>query len=237
MKKILIIEDDANIVLGLEDALRDEGYETYTGRTGPRGLQLAKEHRPDLLILDLMLPGMSGLEICKRLRDDSIKIPVIMLTSRAEENDKVLGLELGADDYITKPFSLRELLARVRAHLRREENVTLSGREETKPEKYCFGDVIVDFKRHEVFKDGKLQELTNREFRVLEYFIQHPGELLTRDRLLDEIWGYEVYPTTRTVDNHILRLRKHIEPDPENPRFIKTMRGAGYLFEQEGPVT
>lgn len=228
MKKILIVEDDAAIVLGLEGALQDEGYETYVARTGGEGLRLAKERQPDLLILDLMLPGMSGLEICKRLRDEDAKTPVIMLTSKSEENDKVLGLELGADDYVTKPFSLRELLARVRAHLRREGTATAAA---AVPEKYSFDEVVVDFKRHEVYKAGKLQELTNREFRLLEYFIQHPGELITRDRLLDDIWGYDVYPTTRTVDNHILRLRKHIEPDPENPRYIKTVRGAGYLFE------
>jgi DNA-binding response OmpR family regulator len=220
MKKILIVEDDASIVLGLESALHDEGYETHTARTGPDSLRLFKESQPDLLILDLMLPGMSGLEICKRLREQGMKTPIIMLTSKAEEDDKVLGLELGADDYVTKPFSLRELLARVRAHLRREEVANIT-------------EVTVDFKRHEVYKAGKLQELTNREFRLLEYFIQHSGELLSRDRLLNEIWGYDVYPTTRTVDNHILRLRKHIEPDPENPRYIKTIRGAGYLFERE----
>jgi two-component system alkaline phosphatase synthesis response regulator PhoP len=230
MKKILIIEDDATIALGLENALQDEQYETLTARTGPEGFRLAKEHQPDLLILDLMLPGMSGLEICKRLRDEKILTPVIMLTAKTEEQDKVLGLELGADDYVTKPFSLRELLARVRAHLRREEATTTTPTE-PKMEKYEFAEVEIDFKRREVRKDGKLQDLTNREFRLLEYFVRHPGELLTRDRLLDEIWGYQSYPTTRTVDNHILRLRKHIEPDPENPRYIKTIRGAGYLFE------
>lgn len=234
MKKILLVEDDAAIALGLEGALRDEGYEVYLARTGPDGLRLAKEKLPDLLILDLMLPGMSGLEICKRLRDEGLTTPVMMLTSKAEEDDRVLGLELGADDYVTKPFSLRELMARVRAHLRREKNVeTAEGTSDGKTEKYQFGAVLVDFKRHEVYRAGVLQELTNREFRLLEYFIQHPGELLTRDRLLDKIWGYEVFPTTRTVDNHILRLRKHIEPDPENPRYIKTVRGAGYLFEKE----
>lgn len=231
MKKLLIVEDDASIVLGLEDALREGGYETYTARTGPRGFELVKEQKPDLLILDLMLPGMSGLEICKRLRDDGINIPIIMLTSRAEEIDKVLGLELGADDYVTKPFSLRELLARVKAHLRREGG---SSKEDTKPGKYSFGEVVVDLRRHEVYNAGNLQDLTNREFRVLEYLMQHPGELLSRDRLLNEIWGYDAYPTTRTVDNHILRLRKHIEPDPEHPKYIKTMRGAGYLFENDG---
>ncbi len=231
MKKILIVEDDASIGLGLEGALQDEGFETHLMRTGPDGLQFAREHQPDLLILDLMLPGMSGLEICKRLRDEGFKTPVIMLTSKTEENDKVLGLELGADDYVTKPFSLRELLARVRAHLRREGNPSLSGTS-NKSEHYTLGNVVVDFKRHEVFKAGQLQDLTNREYRLLEYFVQHPGELLSRERLLQEIWGYEVYFNTRTVDNHILRLRKHIEPDPENPRYIKTVRGAGYLFER-----
>lgn len=228
-KKILLIEDDEAILLGLEGALQDEGYETRIAHTGTEGLRLAKEYPSDLLILDLMLPGMSGLEICKRLRDGGIKTPVIMLTAKSEENDKVLGLELGADDYVTKPFSLRELLARVRAHLRREEAAALTT--ETISENYSFGEIVVDFKRHEVYKSGKRQELTNREFRLLEYFIQHPGELITRERLLEDIWGYDVYPTTRTVDNHILRLRKHIEPDPEMPRHIKTVRGAGYLFE------
>jgi DNA-binding response OmpR family regulator len=227
MKKILIIEDDANIVLGLESALHDEHYETLAAYTGPEGLRLAKAHHPDLLILDLMLPGMSGLEICKRLRDEKIMTPVIMLTAKAAEEDKVLGLELGADDYVTKPFSLRELLARVRAHLRREEATATTPTES----KYEFAEVEIDFKRREVRKNGKLQDLTNREFHLLEYFVHHPGELLTRDRLLAEIWGYQASSTTRTVDSHILRLRKHIEPDPENPRYIKTIRGAGYLFE------
>ncbi|MGH7596222.1 MAG: response regulator transcription factor [bacterium] len=230
MKKVLIVEDDANIVLGLENALHNEHYETLTAYTGLEGMRLAREHRPDLLILDLMLPGMSGLEICKRLRDEKIMTPVIMLTAKTKEEDKVLGLELGADDYVTKPFSLRELLARVRAHLRREEAATMSP-PEPKMEKYEFAEVEIDFKRREVRKNGKPQDLTNREFRLLEYFVHHPGELITRDRLLDEIWGYSVYPTTRTVDTYILRLRKHIEPDPENPCYIKTVRGAGYLFD------
>ncbi|MGH7494294.1 MAG: response regulator transcription factor [bacterium] len=230
MKKILIVEDDAAIMLGLEGALQDEGYETQIAHTGTEGLRLAQEGQPDLLILDLMLPGMSGLEICKHLRDKGVKTPVIMLTAKSEENDKVLGLELGADDYVTKPFSLRELLARVRAHLRREDAV--SAGTDAISAIYCLGEVVVDFNRHEVYKSGKLLELTNREFQLLEYFIQHPGKLITRDRLLDCIWGHQVYPTTRTVDNHVLRLRKHIEPDPEFPRYIKTVRGAGYLFEK-----
>jgi len=185
-----------------------------------------------LLILDLMLPGMSGLELCKRLRDQGLTTPVIMLTARTGENNKILGLELGADDYVTKPFSLRELLARVRARLRHEETA-IAAQASGKPDKCCFGEVVIDFKRHEVLKSSILQELTNREFKLLEYFVHHPGELLSRERLLNEIWGYVVYPSTRTVDNHIMRLRKHIEPEPENPRYIKTVRGAGYLFEGE----
>ncbi|NUO82905.1 response regulator transcription factor [candidate division KSB1 bacterium] len=230
MKKILIIEDDAALVLGLENALQGEGHETYTARTGPEGYRLAKERQPDLILLDVMLPGMSGLEICKRLRDEGNKTPVLMLTSKSEENDKVLGLELGADDYLTKPFSLRELLARVKAQLRREKTASIPN-PRAKLAKFCFGNVVVDLKRHEVYKGGVLQDLTNREFKLLEYFIHHPGELLTRDRLLNEIWGYEVFPTTRTIDNHVRWLRKHIEPDPDNPRYVKTVRGAGYLFE------
>jgi two-component system alkaline phosphatase synthesis response regulator PhoP len=230
MKKILIVEDDAAILLGLEGALQSEGYETLTARTGPEGLRLSRACPPDLLILDVMLPGMSGLELCKRLRDEGMMTPVIMLTAKAEENDKVLGLELGADDYVTKPFGLRELLARVKAQLRREEGPAACP---GKPERYAFGDVVVDFKRCQVYKAGTVQELTHREFCLLEYMLQHPGELLSRDRLLSDIWGYDAYPTTRTVDNHILRLRKHIEPDPDNPRYIRTIRGAGYLFETE----
>lgn len=230
MKRILIIEDDASIALGLESALQEEGYETLLARTGPEGFRLGMKHQPDLLILDIMLPGMSGFELCKRLREKGVKTPVIMLTSKVEENDKVLGLELGADDYVTKPFSLRELLARVKAHLRREEEGN-NHHEDPPADKVQFGDVLVDLKRHEVYKNGELQVMTNREYKLLVYFLEHPGEVLTRNRLLDEIWGYNVYPTTRTIDNHILRLRKHIEPDPENPRYIKTVRGSGYLFE------
>jgi len=224
----LIVEDDPSITLGLESALEGEGYETRSVSSGTEGLRLARQEAPDLLILDLMLPGMSGLEICKKLRDGGMKIPVIMLTAKSDEDDKVLGLELGADDYVSKPFSLRELLARVKAHLRRE--VT---EHEAPPSRIVFGDVEVDFKRHEVRRAGRLQEMTHREFCLLEYFVLHPGELLTRERLLSEIWGYDHEIATRTVDNHVLRLRKHIEPDPESPRHIKTVRGAGYLFEEQ----
>ena len=163
MKKILIVEDDPAIALGLEGALQSEGYETLTARTGPEGLRLIRACPPDVLILDVMLPGMSGLELCKRLRDEGIMTPVIMLTAKAEENDKVLGLELGADDYVTKPFGLRELLARVKAQLRREEGGTPAAGG-GKPARYEFGDVVVDFKRREVYKAGAVQELTTANF-------------------------------------------------------------------------
>jgi DNA-binding response OmpR family regulator len=234
VKKILIVEDDAALMLGLTSVIGDEGYEPHTARTGPEGLRLAKELRPDLIVLDIMLPGMSGFEICKRVRDERIPTKVLMLTAKDEEDDKIFGLELGADDYMTKPFSLRELLARIRAMLRRDDGAGAPLAPLASPDaadRMTFGDVVVDFKRREVRRAGALQELTNREFLLLEYLIRHPGEVLTRERLLEENWGYEVHPTTRTVDNHVLRLRKHIEPDPENPTYLKTVRGGGYLFD------
>ena len=234
MKKILIVEDDAALMLGLTSLIGDEGYEPHAARTGPEGLRLAKELRPDLIVLDIMLPGMSGFEICKRVRDEHIPSKVLMLTAKDEEDDKIFGLELGADDYMTKPFSLRELLARIRAMLRRDEGGVPAGPTPMVNDRIAFGDVIVDFKRREVRRAGELQELTNREFLLLEYLIRHPGEVLTRERLLEENWGYGVHPTTRTVDNHVLRLRKHIEPDPENPIYLKTVRGGGYLFDLDG---
>ena len=233
MIRVLIVEDDAALMLGLTSAISGEGYETHAARTGPEGLRLAKELCPDLIVLDVMLPGMSGFEICKRIRDDRVPSKVLMLTAKDDEDDKVFGLELGADDYMTKPFSLRELLARIRAMLRRDETAALRLPREP-GERFEFGDVVVDFKRREVRRGGRLQELTNREFRLLEYLVRHPGEVLSRERLLEENWGYEVQPNTRTVDNHVLRLRKHIEPDPEDPRYLKTVRGGGYLFEVTG---
>ena len=234
MKKILIVEDDAALMLGLTSVIGDEGYEPHAARTGPEGLRLAKELRPDLIVLDIMLPGMSGFEICKRVRDERIPSKVLMLTAKDEEDDKIFGLELGADDYMTKPFSLRELLARIRAMLRRDDIPAAALPAPEAGDRIAFGNVVVDFKRREVRRLGELQELTNREFLLLEYLIRHPGEVLTRERLLEENWGYGVHPTTRTVDNHVLRLRKHIEPDPESPVFLKTVRGGGYLFDLDG---
>src|SRR5881628_1817856 len=233
MARILIVDDEPEIVRGLEDNLRFEGYQTLTAGNGADALAVAAREAPDLIVLDLMMPVVSGWDVCRTLRARGIDVPIIMLTARGEEADRVRGLELGADDYMTKPFSLRELLARVRAMLRREEAVPAPTPGDA-AERFAFGDVVVDFKRREVRRAGRLQELTNREFRLLEYLIRHPGEVLTRERLLEEHWGYEVHPTTRTVDNHVLRLRKHIEPDPENPRYLKTVRGGGYLSDLPG---
>ena len=233
MTRVLIVEEDSSLVLGLSTALENEGYEVEVGRTGPEGLKLALEGHPDLILLDLMLPGMSGFEICKRIRDRRIKAKIIMLTSRAEEDDRVLGLELGADDYVTKPFSLRELLARLRAHLRSGEPTMPLGSPVPMPTEFRFGDILVDFRRHELRRANRPAPVTSREFRLLEYLIRHPGEVVTRAQLLDEVWDHDLGQTTRTVDNHILRLRKHIEPDPENPRYIRTVRGTGYLFDPD----
>ena len=225
-ERILLVEDDRAILDGLRTALSAEGYEVECAQDGPSGLARARAATPALLILDVMLPGMSGFEVAKRLRDEGFATPILLLTARGEEDDRVLGLELGADDYVTKPFSLRELLARVRSMLRRTRPVPAK-----RSQLFEFGDVCVDFKRQAVKKAGRPVELSAREYRILAYFIDHAGEMLSREQLLREIWGYDAFPTTRTVDNHILRLRKKLEDEPESPRHILTQRGAGYVFE------
>src|SRR5574341_1108837 len=225
-EKILVVEDDQTILDGLRAAFGAEGYEVECVPDGRSGLERVRAGAPSLLILDVMLPGMSGFEVAKKLRDEGRALPIILLTARSQEDDRVLGLELGADDYVTKPFSVRELLARVRSILRRTRPLT-----PRHSQSYRFGEISVDFKRQAVKKAGRAVELSAREFRILCYFIDHAGEMLSREQLLSEIWGYDAFPTTRTVDNHILRLRKKIEDDPESPRFILTQRGAGYVFE------
>ena len=227
-EKVLVVEDDRAIVEGLTTALRAEGYDVESAMDGRRGFEQATSSNANLLILDVMLPGMSGLEILKKLRDNGSTLPIILLTAKGEEDDRVLGLELGADDYVTKPFSVRELMARVRSALRRAQL-----RARTSQKSYAFGNVVVDFRRQGVKKDGRAVEISAREFRILAYFIEHAGEMLTRERLLNDIWGYDVFPTTRTVDNHIARLRKKIEDEPDSPRYVKTVRGAGYVFEPD----
>ncbi len=225
MKKILIIEDEPDLVKGLKLNLSDEGYDVNWAVNGVEGLRKAIEEAPDLIILDIMLPEMDGLEVCRKLRQKNIGIPVIMLTAKGGEIDKVVGLEIGADDYMTKPFSIRELLARIKARLRYSEREV-----KQVPELYSFGDVEIHFAMFKVRRKGKELDLTSLEMDILRYFIVHRGEVLSRNDLLDKIWGYESYPTTRTIDNHILKLRKKIEEDPSHPRYILSVYGGGYRF-------
>jgi len=222
--RILIVEDEPAMVAGLRDNFEYEGYDVISAEDGVSGLERALTDDPDLVVLDVMMPRMSGLEVCKQMKTKRPSVPIIMLTARGQEIDKVVGLELGADDYVTKPFSVRELIARVKAVLRR---VSLQARV---PEVYRFGEVEVDIRGHEVKRAGKPVELSAKEFALLTYFISHPAETLSRYRLLDAVWGYENYPNTRTVDTHIVHLRQKLEPNPEEPRFIVTIHGSGYKF-------
>ena len=192
---------------------------------GVDGLRKAIDEAPDLIILDIMLPEMDGLEVCRKLRQKNISTPVIMLTAKGGEIDKVVGLEIGADDYMTKPFSIRELLARIKARLRHSEREV-----KQVPELYSFNDIEIDFARFKIRRKGKESDLTSLETDILKYFIVHRGEVVSRNDLLDKIWGYEKYPTTRTIDNHILKLRKKMEDDPSHPRYIISVYGGGYRF-------
>ncbi|MFC2161827.1 response regulator transcription factor [Acidobacteriota bacterium] len=224
-KKILIIEDEQDLVKGLRINLIDEGYEVIWADDGLKGLMKAQEELPDLIILDIMLPKMDGLEVCTELRKKNINTPIVMLTAKGEEVDKVVGLEIGADDYMTKPFSIRELLARIKAHLRREirENKDV-------PDVYCLEELEIDFTFFKIRRGGRESDLTSLEAEILKYFIAHKGEVVKRDVLLDKVWGYEKYPTTRTIDNHILKLRKKVEEDPARPKYILSVYGEGYRF-------
>ncbi|HEX6494870.1 MAG TPA: response regulator transcription factor [Acidobacteriaceae bacterium] len=222
--KILVVEDEPNMVVGLRDNFEFEGYEVLTARDGVEGLQLALEESPDLVVLDVMMPRMSGLEVCKQLRAQRASIPIIMLTARGQEVDKVVGLELGADDYVTKPFSIRELLARVKAVLRRTAVLPKD------QDQHSFGDVEVDLRRCRVVRSGQALDVSSKEFELLKYFICHAGETLSRHQLLEDVWGYEHYPTTRTVDTHLVRLRQKLEPNPEQPQYFLTVHGTGYRF-------
>jgi DNA-binding response OmpR family regulator len=224
MSKILIVEDEESILLPLEDNLRLEGYEVSGVKDGLRALSMAKEQNFDLIILDIMLPKMDGFEVCKRLRQDRIGTPILVLSAKSQEIDKVLGLELGADDYVTKPFSPRELLARVKAVLRRAQ------RTQQGMDFYRFGDVELDFKKYDANKGGNSIDLSALEFALLHFLIANGGQVVHRDKILDEVWGEGVYVDARTVDKHISLLRKKLEADPENPRYIVGVRGIGYKF-------
>ena len=225
MEKILIVEDEEAIRLGLKDDLEFEGYAVSSADTGTDGLKQALEHDFDLIILDILLPGMNGFEVCRRLREAGRSVPVLMLTAaRTEEMDKVRGLELGADDYLTKPVGTRELAARVKAILRR----TQGSRELS--DTFRFGDVEVDFRSHRVLKSGTAVHMTALEFKLLTYFVQHRGEVVTRDHLLDEAWG-DAIVSPRTIDPHIVHLRRKLEEDPSDPQFFSSIRGVGYRFD------
>jgi DNA-binding response OmpR family regulator len=228
MSVILVVEDDPAILRGLADNLKFESYDVLTAADGDAGYRLAREKKPDLIVLDLMLPRMSGYEVCRKLRGEGIATPILMLTARGEEADRVLGLDLGADDYVSKPFSIRELLARIRAILRRAQPPRAL------PDELHFGDVAVDFRSWEATRAGRPMEMTRKEFSVLRYLASRASEVVTRDELLNEVWGYENYPTTRTVDNHIAGLRNKLEPDPSEPQYLKTVHGVGYKFVRAG---
>ena len=224
LQRILIIEDEPDMVLGLRDNFEYEGYGVVVAGDGEEGIKRALADQPDLILLDVMLPRLSGLDVCRRLRREGLDTPIIMLTARGQEMDKVIGLEVGADDYVTKPFSLKELLARVRAHLRRSSKSVIE------LESYQFGEIALNFKKYHATKGEQVLELSPREFEILKYFIQHRGETVTRDQLLDEVWGYDHYPLTRTIDNHIAKLRQKIEAVPAEPQYLITVHRVGYRF-------
>jgi DNA-binding response OmpR family regulator len=229
MKQILIIEDDLAILRGLKDNLEYDKYEVLTATDGEQGYCLIQERKADLIILDLMLPKMSGYELCRKVREEGLNTPILMLTARGEEVDRVLGLDLGADDYVTKPFSVPELLARIRAILRRVQQ----SKKGPLPSELSFGKVLIDFKSFEARRAGKALTMSRKEFGILRFLAARAGEVVTRDELLDEVWGYEQYPTTRTVDNHIALLRSKLEENPSKPRHLLTVHGVGYKLVLE----
>ena len=224
MTRILVVEDEPGIALGLEDDLKMEGYDVEVASDGLTASRRARETAFDLILLDLMLPGKDGLEVCRELRRAGLRTPILMLTAKAQEAEKVMGLELGADDYVTKPFGARELRARIKALLRRASD----GAE---PEQYGFGDVEVDFLRGEVRRNGAAVEMTPIEFKLMALFIRSRGRVLSRERLIEGVWGPDTFASDRVVDNHIANLRKKIEHDPANPRYLRNLRGLGYRFD------
>ncbi len=223
--KVLLIEDEEGLIITLTDRLRSENFDVKTAADGEAGLSLALTEYFDLIILDVMLPKKNGLDVCRDLRQKGISTPVLMLTAKGETIDKVLGLKLGADDYLTKPFEVIELLARIEALLRRSPNTNYNS-----AESFRFGDVSVDFKLAEVVKNNQTVELSAMEFKLLHFLIENPGAVHSRDKLLDEVWGYDAMPSTRTVDVHVAWLRQKLETNPKHPQYIQTVHGIGYKF-------
>ena len=222
--RVLIVEDDQAMAVALRDGFEYEGYSVKVARDGSAGLKIAGERDVDVIILDVMLPKMSGFDVCKQLRNAGNSTPIIMLTARGQEIDKVIGLKIGADDYVTKPFSFMELMARVEALLRR------TSRQPAPADSFHFGEIEVNFKKFEISRRGTAIEVSPREFNILKYFIEHRGEVVSRDQLLDSVWGYGSFPLTRTVDMHIAKLRHKIEETPGDPRYIITVHRIGYKF-------
>jgi len=222
--RILVVEDDPAILRGLSDNLKLESHDVLTAADGEAAYRLIGEAQPDLIVLDLMLPKLSGYELCRKLRSEGVTTPILMLTARGEEADRVLGLDLGADDYVTKPFSVRELMARVRALLRRTQSSS------PLPDELRFGDVTVDFRSYEAKKGDDPVEMTPKEYQLLRVLASRSGEVATREELLAEVWGYETLPQTRTVDNHVASLRAKLEPDRPGGQHIQTVHGVGYKF-------
>jgi DNA-binding response OmpR family regulator len=227
MSRIIIIEDDRAILRGLKDNLEYESYEVLTATDGEQGYRLIKEQSPDLIVLDLMIPRMDGYELCRKVRSEGVATPILMLTARSQEMDRVHGLDIGADDYVTKPFSMQELLARIRAILRRTQTAAAL------PENLRFDDVVVDFTCFEAKKGKDALKLSRKEFGVLRLLAARAGQVVTRNEMLDEVWGHECYPTTRTVDNHIASLRSKVEDNPSKPRHLITVHGVGYKLVLE----
>jgi DNA-binding response OmpR family regulator len=226
-QRVLIVEDDAELAELLALHLREDGFEAERAATGAQGLEKARRSRYELVILDIMLPGMDGLTICRRLRELERSLPILMLTAKSEETDKVVGLEVGADDYVTKPFGIRELMARVRALTRRYREMSTA---EHHGEVLDFGSLVVDFSRRLVELRGEAVELTAKEFELLALLARHPEQAFSREQLLDRVWGYRYEGYSHTVNSHINRLRSKIEPDPSHPRFVRTVWGYGYRF-------
>jgi DNA-binding response OmpR family regulator len=231
---VLIVEDDATLLRGLKDNFGFEGYDVATASDGEAGLEIALSREPDLILLDIMLPGLNGFEVCQRVRDAKLEMPIIMLTAKGQEGDIIRGLNLGADDYVTKPFSIRELMARVKAIFRRGDAL---GRKDTLPssEPIRAGGLVIDGEKREVLVDGKKVDLTAKEYDLLEQLARHPGRVYPRAQLLELVWGYTYDGYEHTLVSHVNRLRRKIEKDPSRPRYVATVRGVGYKFAEQEP--